>query len=868
MTGDNWQKVREIFDSALRRKPEERRKFINEACGDDQLLLVEVESLLSSLNSAESFLETPAVAKVADVIKAETIIIEPGTCFGHYEIIKQIGEGGMGEVFLAEDTRLNRKVALKLLATHITEDKNRVSRFQQEAFATSALNHPNIITIYEIGKWQDRDFITTEFIDGMTLRSVLQKKNLAINEALNIALQIASALAAAHSAGIVHRDIKPENIMIRPDGLLKVLDFGIAKYRPSEDRRKALIETGIGEVIGTAAYMSPEQARGQEIDERTDIWSLGVILYEMLSGKLPFQGSTKSDRIAAILEHEPAPLTKTGGKISPQLQQIVDRALAKDRTKRYGDISEMAEDLHSLREKTGDKPLSPLIFPKRKSAAPSRAYLLAAVSFLVLLTGAIGLWLYFGNSTKTAGGGRKSIAVLPLKPINQANRDELYEIGIADSLIQRLGLIKGFMVRPLSAIRKYADIEQDPIAAGREQQVDYVLASNYQLASGKIRVTSQLLNMESGQIEETYKAEKDASDVFAMQDAVAEEVGKLLQARFAFTSGTPATTRGTDNEEAYRLYLQGMYFYDRRTRTDAYKAVEVLEQAVRLDPNYARAWGGLAHAHSYLTNLGGLDVNIHELRQKSLEAVNKALALDKNVSEAYSALCDYKMYYEYDFAGAENACRRAVELKPGFPLAHNAYGRFLMSRGRWDEAISEYKTAIEFEPTSYFHQIVYLTCLAQARRYDEAFRQMDRIAELNPSNAFRLYWQNAGALMTQEKPSEAFERWMKYLKSADLKLANEDEQTIQLYETIYQTAGWQGVMREQARRNKENPVYHNFLIAAIHAQIGDKDTAMEFLEKSYQRREFWMAHLQVEPRLDPLRSDPRFEKLVRRVESK
>jgi serine/threonine protein kinase/Tfp pilus assembly protein PilF/TolB-like protein len=859
---EKWQKVREVFDAALLRQPEERPRFIVEACGADKTLCAEVESLLSSLGSADSFLETPAASKVADIIKPESPSLANGTSFSHYEIIREIGRGGMGEVYLAKDTNLNRKVALKLLAAHITEDKNRVSRFRQEAFATSALNHPNIVTIYEIGKWQDRDFIVTEFIGGVTLRAWLRKRKTSVGEALDVALQIASALAAAHGAGIVHRDIKPENIMIREDGLVKVLDFGIAKYRPTEKGQKALIETEIGEIIGTAAYMSPEQARGLGIDAQTDIWSLGVILYEMLTGKLPFEGDTKSDRLAAILERDPAPLAKTGGKVSSRLQQIIDRALAKEKKRRYNDIAAMAEDLHGLRETTGDK-MSPLILPWRRSAAARRTYLLAAVSLLVLITGAIGLWFYYSNPGKTVAGDKKTIAVLPLKPINQANRDELYEIGVADSLIQRISTVKGFVVRPLSAIRKYADLEQDPIAAGREQQVDYVLASNYQIANGKIRVTAQLFNVETGQIEDTYKDEKDASDVFAMQDAIGEGVGKFLQSHFAVASGTPAATRGTDNEEAYRLYLQGMYFYDRRTRPDAHKAVEVLEQAVRLDPNYARAWAGLAHAHSYLINLGGVNIDIHEQRRISMEAVNKALALDKNVSEAYSALCDNKMYYEYDFAGAETACRRAIELKPGSPLAHNTYGRFLMSRGRFDEAVSELKTAIEFEPTSYFHQIVHLTCLAQARRYDEAARHMDRLAELNPGNAFRLYWQNAGALMTQENPPQAFERWMKYLK-----LTNPGEQTLQLYQTIYQTAGWQGVMREQARKNKENPMEHMFLIAAIHAQIGDKDSAMEFLEKSYQRREFWMAHLKVEPRLDSLRGDPRFEELLRRVESK
>ncbi len=370
MADEKWQKVREIFDAALRRQPEERRRFVLEACGDDKTLLTEVESLLSSLGSAESFMETPAVAKVAGAIEAETKHLERGQNLGHYEIIEQIGEGGMGEVYLAKDTRLNRQVALKLLAAHITEDKNRVSRFRQEAFATSALNHPNIVTIYEIGEWQGRDFIATEFVDGITLRTLLGKKKTSVSEALDLALQIAGALSAAHGAGIVHRDIKPENIMIRRDGLVKILDFGIAKYMPSGNGRQSLVETEVGEVIGTAAYMSPEQARGLEIDQRTDIWSLGVILYEMIAGKLPFSGKTKSDRIAAILEHEPVPLTKIRRTVPPELEQITGRALAKNKKERYAEAADLAEDLRRLRETTGDKHPSPFVLPARKSAAP------------------------------------------------------------------------------------------------------------------------------------------------------------------------------------------------------------------------------------------------------------------------------------------------------------------------------------------------------------------------------------------------------------------------------------------------------------------------------------------------------------------
>ena len=704
---------------------------------------------------------------------------------------------------------------------------------------------------------QNRDFIATEFIDGMTLRSLLQKRKLLIDEILNIALQTASALAAAHGVGIVHRDIKPENIMIRPDGLVKVLDFGIAKYRPTEAGRKALVETEVGEVIGTAAYMSPEQARGLEIDSQTDIWSLGVSLYEMIARQLPFLGKTKSDRIAAILEHEPVPLTKTGRTVPPQLQQIVNRALAKDKKERYAEVAEMAEDLHLLREMTAGKSSSPFILPVRKSVTSRRAYLFAVFALIVLFGGAIALsyYLYTGKSRTVAE--KKSIAVLPLKPINTANRDELYEIGVADSLIHWLGSMRAFVVRPLSATRKYAAIEQDPIAAGKEQQVDYVLASNYQMAGGKIRITSQLFNVATGQIEETYKSEKDTGNIFAMQDAIASEVGNILLARFAATSSSLTTRRGTTNEDAYRLYLQGMYFYDNKYKAGALKSIEAFEQALRIDPNYARAWAGLAHAHRVVGNSDRV-ANTHQEYQKSIEAIDKALALDENLSDAQSAACENKMYYEYDFAGAERSCLRAIELDPNSALAHQIYSRYLISRGRFDEAIDEIKTAIDLEPASLLNHHMYGVSLYYARRYPEAVAQFKQVLAMDEGFGIAYYWLYI-TLAAQGNELEAFERF-----TSSLAFVKADEATIQAYQAAYQTSGWPGVMRK--RFEKTNEAY--FFGAAYNAQAGNEDQAFEYLEKSYQRREMWMAYLQIEPRLDPLRDDPRYDELVRRVQSK
>ena len=491
---------------------------------------------------------------------------------------------------------------------------------------------------------------------------------------------------------------------------------------------------------------------------------------------------------------------------------------------------------------------------------PGRNRKLAVLGLVALIAAAVVFGSYFFAGKHTAPGNKKSIAILPFKPINTATRDEIYEIGIADSLIHRLSSMKGFVVRPLSAIRKYADIEQDPIAAGQEQQVDYVLASNYQLVGGKIRVTAQLFNVANGQIEETYKTEKDAGDVFAMQDTVGSEVGNLLLTRFATTSGSPAAKRGTFNEEAYRLYLQGMYLCDKRDLADARKAVQVLEQAVRLDPNYALAWAGKAYAHRIIGNYGR-SADTHEEYRESIEAINKALALDQNLPEAYSALCDNKMYYEYDFAGAERACKRALELDPNSSLAHQVYSRYLNSRGRADEALSEIKTAMDLEPTSFHNQRNLGVSLYFARRYEEAAAQFKRVIAMDNNYASTYRWL-LFALEMQGNESEAFE-W--FMKSPPMQ--GQDEETVRAFQTAFQTSGWKGVLSKRLKEfEKSDEVY--FHGAAHHAQAGNKDKAFEYLEKSYQRRELWMANLQVEPMLDPLRDDPRYHELVKRVESK
>jgi DNA-binding winged helix-turn-helix (wHTH) protein/tetratricopeptide (TPR) repeat protein len=475
---------------------------------------------------------------------------------------------------------------------------------------------------------------------------------------------------------------------------------------------------------------------------------------------------------------------------------------------------------------------------------------LTAVFLLLLLS--------FNFKSDSGAGSKKvrSIAVLPLKPINTAIRDEVYEVGIADSLIHRLGSMKGFVVRPLGATRKYTDIGEDPLAAGREQQVDYVLSSSYQLADGKIRITSQLFNVTTGQIEETYKSEKDAANVFAIQDAVASEIGNLLQTRFGTTSSSAIAKRGTNDEEAYRLYLQGKNLTDRRNPRDAKKAVEYFEQAIQLDPSYALAFAGMADAYIASAMLGGgLPREEYEKAQK---AVNKALELDNNLADAYSIRATIKYGYDWDFDGAEKDFERAMELDPNTDVIDRV--NYLIDRGRFDEAISVVEKQLETDPSSIILQRNLGRVLHFARRYDEAIVQLKRVIELdeNSGTAYGMLWQ---AYEMKGDYAGAYNTFIEYQKRNNPELAEP-------YQKAYETAGWEGVRRKKLEIDKEDenkPNSNYFTIARQYALCGDKEEAFVYLNKAIERRHTQVLLLNVDPTFDSLRDDPRFDELVTRV---
>ncbi|MEO8074203.1 MAG: tetratricopeptide repeat protein [Acidobacteriota bacterium] len=496
--------------------------------------------------------------------------------------------------------------------------------------------------------------------------------------------------------------------------------------------------------------------------------------------------------------------------------------------------------------------------PVKKQKYTARIFLVSIGLLTVILF--ISL-LAFRNQSNASGNSNapKSIAVLPVKPVNSNDRDLIYEFGIAESLIFKLGSVKGLTVRPLSAIRKYSDIEQDAIAAGREQQVDYVLASNYQLANDKILVTSQLINVETGAVEKTLRSEKDSADVFLMQDAISNDFGNIISRQFGKTEISQAKQHFTTNEDAYRLYLEGMNLADNRNLKDARKAVEIFEQAIKHDPNYALAYVGLAYAHRTISMNGGNPLEEDTIAEKTIE---RALRLDDNLSEAHTILGEIQMSYEWNFSAAEKSFKRAIELNPNSAPAHLFYSFYLTNFERFDEAVAEAKAAIDLDPHSSFNQRGLGMVLYFARRYDEAITQLKRVVETDPNHLRSYYWISRSFDEKGDYQS-AFE-W--FLRGETQRGSSTEE--LDAWRAVYAKSGWQGVLRRQIERLKQDQKKDDLRfaeVAIISAQIGDTEQAFAYLEKSYQLHDVLIVWLRVEPRLDSLRSDPRFDEFVNRV---
>jgi serine/threonine protein kinase/Tfp pilus assembly protein PilF len=741
MKRERWQQVNDLFQSAIERAPEERLGFLKEASRGDERLRRAVERLIAADKRAENFIESPAFEVAPELLTNERAGAMVGELIGHYRVESLIGIGGMGEVYLARDEQLGRKVALKFLPERLTTDKTQLSRFKSEARAASALNHPNILTVHEIGADRDRHFIATEFIEGVTLRASLARGRMNAQDALEIAVQVASALSAAHETGIVHRDIKPENIMIRPDGYVKVLDFGIAKLteqpRASGDRdvgTTTLLQTHAGLVMGTARYMSPEQTRGQTADARSDIWSLGVVIYEMVSGIPPFSGATTSDCIASVLKTEPPPLSTVVPGVPIEFQSIAQKALRKNSNERYQTVGEMLADFRSLKARLeleasapSIKPPSESIISKIKRHKRGAALALAAAMLLVAII------VYLFHSVPSAQSpNEKSVAVLPFADLSQARDQEYFCDGIQEEILTRLAKIADLKVISRTSTQRFKSSPDNLREVAKQLGVANLLEGSVQKAADQVRVNVQLISAQTDSHlwAETY--DRNLTDIFGVESEIAKRIAESLQAKLTGREEQALGVKPTNNPEAYDVYLRAVAI-DNAVALDTIKRVaDLYAEAVRLDPQFALAWARLAVARSQL-HFNGTDLETNSSAAVK-EAADRAMSLQPELGEAWLAQGVYRYRVLRDFQGALESYKEALSRLPNNAFVLEQMAHLERRLGQADVAQKHYQAAAQLDPRDIGVLLTLADTFQIVRRYDEARAVVDRALEISPGN--------------------------------------------------------------------------------------------------------------------------------------
>jgi len=830
-----------------------------------------------------------------------------GERLSHYEIIAKLGTGGMGEVYLAQDTKLDRKVALKILPADVASSRDRMDRFVREAKSAAALNHPNIAHIYEIGESQSTCFIAMEFIDGVTLREKIHREPTELKKLLKYLQQVAEGLSKAHAAGIVHRDLKPDNIMITRDLYAKILDFGLAKLtlqtHPPQSSGEAVdndAPTAVmprqlstpGVIMGTVGYMSPEQAQGKKVDQRSDIFSFGCILYETATGLRPFESDSVIDTLHKIVHTPAAPIKDANPSAPIDLQRIVRRCLAKDPDERYQSIREVAIELRDLRRELEDAAESDTTAPPGtigstasaaagaqitasspglSTAPPSssaeyivsgikRHKIAALLALLVLTLAIVGLAAYLhARNTEIA---IESIAVLPFANQNNDPDTEYLSDGLTESIINSLSQLSNLRVIPRNSVFRYKGKESDPLAAGKELGVRAVLTGRIVQRGDNLVVGAELVDVRDNKQLWGEQYNRETADALAVQQEIAQEISAKLRPRLSGDEQRQVAKRETTNPEAYQLYLKGRYYLEKRTREGTNKAIDYFQQAIDKDPNYARAFAGLADYYMLRSvAIPRSSLPPKETFPKAKAAAMRALQIDDKLAEAHTSLAHIKFLYEWDWPGAEREFKRAIELDPNYATAHHWYGFDLAAVGRFDEAIKEIRKAQEIDPLSLVINATAGWIFYYAHQYDQAIEEESKTLEIDPNFAIA-HGRLAAAYEQRGMNNEAVEEYLK----AETLLGETQEEIVALRQA-YTVSGTRGFWRKQldlAMERSKRQYVSASAIALYYARLGEREHAIQWLEKAYEERDA-LLWLKGDPRWDGLRSDPRFADLIRRV---
>jgi TolB-like protein/tRNA A-37 threonylcarbamoyl transferase component Bud32/Flp pilus assembly protein TadD len=812
----------------------------------------------------------------------------------HYRFQETLGKGGMGEVYLAEDTKLKRKVAIKLLAQKYATEESARRRFLREAQTAATLDHPNICAIYEVGEKDGQSFIVMQFIEGRTLADIIRESPLPLGEALNVALQIADALTEAHAHDIVHRDIKPQNIMCTSQGRVKVLDFGLAKVAPlgaqeaSYETQSLLSEPGL--LVGTVPYMSPEQLRSESLDGRSDIFSLGALLYEMVSGRQPFVRESPGATISAILLDEPPPLARSLPGAGPELDRIIKKCLVKDREARYQSSQELLSDLVALERRVSSGLILPQTAPaplpaSARQEGQGRGKFFSLFLLIALAVGATIFYLALRDqraareqsatpATQTVAGkfpgesagansnlSLNSVAAMPFEIVGDNPDAEFLSRGLTEGLINSLSRLSGIKVIALNSVIHYKGQEVDPQEVGRKLDVEALVTGQFIQRGDSLTISVEIVDTRNNSHLWGRSYTQKFSNILTIQEQIFHDVTETLRHTLTTEEKRKLADQHTENREAYKLYLMGRSAWSKRTPEDLKKSISLFEQSIDLDPTYALAYAGLSDSYSSL-GVGLQVMPPREVMPKAKAAALKALEFDPTLAEAHTSLALVKMLYDWDLAGARDEFEQALELNPNSATTHNWYAFCLIAMDQLDASNQESRKAEEFDPLSQFFSVNIARTFYYARQYDRTIEHCRKAIEFNPKfyvAHYLLGFAYAKKGMSQEAIAE-----FQIVKT----LGGNNPFLISALGYGYALAGKRDEamgLLDQLKREAKHKYISPTNMALIYEGLGEREQTLDWLEHAHAERVGLLIYLKVEPAYEDLKGDPRFERLLQKI---